>query len=731
MVEFSHVFLSTATAITALFGALFILLVSYQKKEAASLAIAGLCLSMAIFELGHSIVRGSDLSDLLISTAMFWGGLFMLTGFSGLWTRWPQAWFLAAAIFPLIATSLSITFPYEHAELPRLLLVVRPILTGIAAISFGIGSLLFARQMKKFPSFFSLPGLILCVCLGLASVLLAFAPKLCSTGHLLQIASGAAVLFLISWKFHTDSLQQEEDTINYRKLRTQSKQLQKAAESAHLDLWAINLTQGVIEWSDIRQNPSVQGQIPLTRISLEVWTDMIHPDDRDQTDQKIRESMSNSTPLEFGFRIIGENGAVRYMNLKAYPASPGEKNAYRGACQDISEFQYENVILRNRIQRAETEIHDKETFLANMNHELRIPLNGIIGFISLLEETRLNEEQSSYLTTISKSSDHLLELLNDIIDYTRIESGKMPVVKVPVKAHKLLKDITEVFAPTAQEKGLELKFIFKLEDSLLIELDEIRLRQSLVSLLNNALKFTEAGQISITANYSSPSETLRIQISDTGVGIHPTRLTSLFKPFEQMDFSNRQPYQGGGLGLAIAQSAIKLLDGTIDCRSKLGQGTTFDLSLPAPKMASSEITQARSSTNSGTPLPFFGGRARVLIVEDNEVNRELLTAKLEKSGINVQTAGDGTEAVELVRKYHFDLIFMDIAMPNMDGYDATRSIRKICPGRQPLIFALTAKSFKEDKQLAVEVGMNGHIAKPVKGSDLLSALSHLEFILNR
>jgi len=414
---------------------------------------------------------------------------------------------------------------------------------------------------------------------------------------------------------------------------------------------------------------------------------------------------------------------------------------------------------------AETASRAKSEFLANMSHEIRTPMNGILGMVELLADTPLTEEQRDYLDTLRVSADHLLGLLNDILDLSKIEAGKLHLEQLPIVLSELVDDTVRLFRARAESKGLQLTAHLAPEVPPMVLGDPVRLRQILANFISNAIKFTERGEIVVSIhslegkppgepepaaasyerfvggdadatpegevltehgspnpkplipNPSTPSVWLRFAVQDTGIGIPPDKQASIFEAFTQADSSTTRKYGGTGLGLAICKRLAELMGGRIGVESEPGKGSTFyvDLPLPVAKISRTGATETNSA------LPDIPAGKRILLVEDNEINRKVALRMVSKLGLVVETAANGVEAVQKATTHAYDLILMDCQMPEMDGYEATRHLR--ARGVHTPIIALTANALEGDREKCLACGMDDYLAKPIKPDELQHMLA--------
>jgi signal transduction histidine kinase/ActR/RegA family two-component response regulator len=387
------------------------------------------------------------------------------------------------------------------------------------------------------------------------------------------------------------------------------------------------------------------------------------------------------------------------------------------------ELRKKNKELEAALAAAKEAAQNRTQFLAAVSHEIRTPMTSVVGMAELLLCTALNPEQRHYAETIKEAAGSLLRIVNDILDFAKIEAGKLELESVLFDLRLTLRAVTAVLLPQAHAKALKIYSELAPDVPRWVIGDPGRLRQVLVNVAGNAVKFTERGWVRIAAELADGDSgrcIVRFRVDDTGIGIPEDQLERIFGEFTQADSSTTRRFGGTGLGLSIARRLVELMGGQIGCTSRVGEGSSFWFTVPL-----TEGSEPLEVPTAGPTACFHGGwrRRRVLVVEDNPVNRTIAVRLLAREGCEVDAVETGREAVEICASSEYDLVLMDIHMPEMDGYEATRRIRaQEGPGRRTPIVAVTASSVEDDRRRCLESGMDDFLSKPFDADGLRQLL---------
>ncbi|HRW92427.1 MAG TPA: ATP-binding protein, partial [Thermotogota bacterium] len=452
-----------------------------------------------------------------------------------------------------------------------------------------------------------------------------------------------------------------------------------------------------------------------------------HPEDVPRVEQFLRTLGKGEETKNFELRLRNQKGEYLWISWSFAHATTDP--IVFGVGRDVSAERRLQQNLQQAAQKEREASRLKSEFLANMSHEIRTPLNGVMGMIGLLQETRLDDYQEELLKIGNTSSRQLLDVITDILDLSKIEAGKMDLENRPFSLEELLSEIHTLFDIRASQK--DIAFSIATDPSIPAQLigDVPKIKQVLLNLVSNAVKFTESGTVSLGVQPVSPAEEktlrLRFSVEDTGKGIPAEKHHLLFQLFSQVDGSITRKVGGSGLGLAICKRLVKIMSGTIGFESQPGIGSTFWMEIPL-QYESTGTPREKTPTLPNTSKPREG--IRVLLAEDDPLNQKIMKIWIRNCGWHMQLAENGRQALQMADPDKFDVVIMDVQMPEMDGLEATRKIRQreSFQGTQRLpIIALTAHAFREDQQKCLEAGMDDYTSKPVQPEELKRKICNL------
>jgi signal transduction histidine kinase/CheY-like chemotaxis protein len=461
--------------------------------------------------------------------------------------------------------------------------------------------------------------------------------------------------------------------------------------------------------------------------TYEYWSKLPFPSDFKILEQNLEERISlGADMLDGEIRVKTKEGEICYLRTRAKIFYDSEKQLSRlvGFNWDITKDKQMQEFLLDAKEKALSATQAKTSFLASMSHEIRTPMNGLIGMLDLLSETTLDDEQLKMVLAIQSCSESLLDIVNNVLDFSKIEAGKMELEHRAFELKNVLYSVRDIFSQIMKNKGLEFQVDISKNLPEFIVSDETRLKQILTNLLSNAIKFTDSGSIILGASLERVEENkkmgvLNFFVKDSGIGIDEEGQKKVFESFDQVDSSVTRKYGGTGLGLAICKSLVGHLGGQLDVESTIGKGSTFFFNI----MAGIESSGYKKENRLNTQYDFIPNSLSILVAEDNEVNRSLAKAIFKKLEFDIEFAVNGEEAYDKVIAGSYDLVFMDLQMPNKDGITATKEIIEKLGDKSPKIIAMTANIFQEDRDRCFKSGMVGFVGKPAKKSDFAKIIA--------
>lgn len=516
-----------------------------------------------------------------------------------------------------------------------------------------------------------------------------------------------------------------------KKIIKTNQYLDLALEGANLGVWNWENEQDFIKY-DSRLAKMI-GLNKENEISFEKWISLIHPDEKEDFIKTFNQLLNAEIlKIEIIHRVRHKSGHYVYVfnqgKVSSWDSS-GKALKFNGTFLDITKQKLQEQDLLVAKERAEKLEKAKSEFLANMSHELRSPMNGVLGMISLISETRLTAEQKKMLRTVKSCGESLLTILNDILDLSKIESGKIELESISFSLYNIIDDAISLYKFAAKDKGIELLIENHLPKDLALCGDMTRLRQVIINLVSNAIKFTDEGEVRVILQGELKENNLhqiKITVKDTGVGIPKAAQKKLFQAFTQADNSITRKYGGTGLGLTISLMLTKLMKGKIDFESQEGVGTSFIVDLNLPLGKKEDIFEEKIEVTRNLD------HLNVLLVEDNIVNQQVASLMMKKLNLKVELATNGLIAVEKIAEKgptFFDIIFMDMQMPVLDGISTTKHLVELYDNNLCPIVAMTANAFESDKEACYNSGMVDFISKPIKSERIAQAIQ--KWVVNK
>lgn len=525
------------------------------------------------------------------------------------------------------------------------------------------------------------------------------------------------------WSVAQDISSQKQYEEKLRKAKQQADldtfRMRLANDSAGIGIWEWDLHTNALVWDDwmYKLYGRTEGEFSG---AYEAWESSVHTDDIELAKTKLESAVAGTGIYDAEFRVVWPNGTTRVMKASAEVIRDVKGNPLKviGVNYDITEIQQAK---NEALKLAEA----KSQFLANMSHEIRTPMNGIVGLTSLLLNSSLDDEQRGWAQGVKASTDSLLTIINDILDISKIESGKLNIESTRFDLMAILHQLTQPIKISAKEKSISFSMnTTGIKNSEFMG-DPTRIKQIITNLLNNAIKFTEEGGVTLSVeqrdSIKNKNNKLLFTITDTGIGISPDVIDSLFQRFSQADNSTTRRFGGTGLGLNISKQLTELMGGEIGCESMEGEGSTFWFSLDLP--VATAVSESKEKTAERDKLNVDLAGLKILLVEDVMINQLVAQKILETMGGQVEIAENGLEAVDMVSRNTYDIVFMDCHMPEMDGFQAARKIRSVEKNKNLPIIALTAGAMKEEHDKCISSGMNLVVTKPFEPSDIVEAIS--------
>lgn len=516
------------------------------------------------------------------------------------------------------------------------------------------------------------------------------------------------------WDKEGNPIQITGTQLDITEIKEQEKNLKLTLEANKVGIWKYHIKENKLSWD--KSMYELYGMDPENFSgAFDAWTQSLHPDYLESSQKEFQDAIDGVKAFDTIFAILTPSKEKKYIKAKAVLDKDRDGNplTITGVNTDITAEQ-EALISAKKANQAKSE------FLANMSHEIRTPMNGIVGTLQLLKESLKSEDQLQMLQTMELSSSNLMRILNDILDLSKIEAGKIEFENIDFDLNMLMENLKGLYQSEAREKGIDLEYISPKNKSLFVSSDATRIQQIVSNLVSNAIKFTQKGQVSLSLKILETYEesySLSLSVKDTGLGISDEQLEQLFQNFQQADSSITRRFGGTGLGLSISKKLATAMGGYIEVKSQQEKGSTFTVKLDLKKSKKHNliIEETAGFELLGKEFPH-----KILIVEDNSINQKIIRMMLKNLGYTCFLAENGKEAIEMVETHNnsFSIIFMDVQMPIMDGIEATKHLINKYQDSLPPVIAMTANVMQKDKDLCFEAGMKDYISKPLEVEQL-------------
>jgi PAS domain S-box-containing protein len=523
----------------------------------------------------------------------------------------------------------------------------------------------------------------------------------------------------VCWDVSAEVRAEEELKAKARELELAAERLSIATEVADVGVWEFDFVTQKFFWND-----EMFLILGMDRASFDgefaSWRERLHPDDAAPVKDAMSRMLRTGRDISMRHRIMRPSGEVRHVRSYGRLAGGLEDGRIIGSVIDITPHVLASEELERKTREAEAASEAKSRFLAAMSHEIRTPMNGVLGMSQALAMTEVTDRQREMIDLIVRSGESLLGLLNDILDIARVEAGALAIGAEAFHLGELVRDVGALFSARAESRNIAFSVDVELEADGSVTGDELRVRQILNNLVSNAIKFTEAGSVKVRATRDGETGDIVLEVADTGVGIAADQMERIFEAFVQADDSNTRKFGGTGLGLSIVRRLAEAMGGTASAESAFGEGSTFTVRLPLEAAAVPAAEEPAKAAPQETSR-----RCRALVAEDNATNRRVIEAILGSAGVELTLATNGREALDAWEEGPYDVILMDIAMPEMDGVEAATAIRarerETGRERTPIV-AVTANVMPHQIERYHEVGMDAHVAKPIDCGELIQAV---------